>query len=401
MQQVTPGALKTPIWTKSFNINFITNFLVYLCMYLLIVIIASYTKSEYHASDSIAGLVSGLFIIGSLIGRFTTGKYVNQIGPKRILLIGLTFLIVSQLLYFIEGSLTVLMITRIINGIATGVTTTATGTIAAYVTPQERKSEGISLFSLSLVLGAAIGPFFGLLLINAFPVELLFFLCLICGIASFIISFFINLQFETTKEEATKVPQNKKKFNINNYVAKEAVPVAVIMLITGLTYSSILTFLQSYAQEIHLVTLASYFFIFYAIASLITRPVAGRLMDDKNENVVVYPAFICLILTFVALCFTNSGWLLVIAGLLLGCGYGNISSSMQAIAIKVSPPAKYGIATSTYFIGLDIGLGFGPYVLGFLTSTVSFAQLYGIMAILALITAIIYLFVHGHKVKTQ
>jgi MFS family permease len=401
VQQVEQGALKSPIWTKSFNINFLTNFLVYLCMYLLIVIIASYTKSEYHASDSIAGLVSGLFIIGSLIGRFVTGKYVNKVGPKRILLIGLIFLIVSQLLYFIEGSLTVLMITRVINGIATGVTTTATGTIAAYVTPQERKSEGISLFSLSLVLGAAIGPFFGLLLINAFPVELLFFICLICGIVSFAVSFFINLQFETTNDEPAKDTQSKKKFNINNYIGKEAIPVAIIMLITGLTYSSILTFLQFYAEEIHLVTLASYFFIFYAIASLITRPVAGRMMDDKNENVVVYPAFICLILTFVALCFTNSGWLLIIAGLLLGCGYGNISSSMQAIAIKVSPPTKYGIATSTYFIGLDLGLGFGPYVLGFVTSAVSFAQLYGIMAIVALVTAIIYLFVHGRKVKTQ
>ena len=215
MQHVEQGALKTPIWTKSFNINFLTNFLVYLCMYLLIVIIASYTKSEYHASDSIAGLVSGLFIIGSLIGRFTTGKYVNRVGPKRILLIGLVFLMISQLLYFIEGSLTVLMVTRVINGIATGVTTTATGTIAAYVTPQERKSEGISLFSLSLVLGAAIGPFFGLLLINAFPVELLFFICLICGVVSFAVSFFINLQFETTKEEPMKDTQNKKKLDSN------------------------------------------------------------------------------------------------------------------------------------------------------------------------------------------
>lgn len=72
---------------------------------------------------------------------------------------------------------------------------------------------------------------------------------------------------------------------------------------------------------------------------------------------------------------------------------------MQAIAIKVSPPAKYGIATSTYFIGLDLGLGFGPYVLGFVTSTVSFAQLYAIMGVLVLITGIIYYFVHGRKVK--
>ncbi|MDN8875520.1 MFS transporter, partial [Staphylococcus aureus] len=39
------------------------------------------------------------------------------------------------------------------------------------------------------------------------------------------------------------------------------------------------------------------------------------------------------------------------------------------------------------------------YVLGFITSTVSYAQLYGIMAIIVLITTIIYYFLHGRKVK--
>ncbi|UXS59341.1 MFS transporter [Staphylococcus ureilyticus] len=393
------ASMKTPIWTKNFNINFITNFLVYLCMYLLIVIIASYTKSEYHASDSMAGLVSGLFIIGSLIGRFITGKYVNKIGPKRILIIGLILLIITQLFYFIEGALAILMFTRLVNGIATGVTTTATGTIAAYATPQERKSEGISLFSLSLVIGAAIGPFFGLLLINTFPIQLLFLLCLMCGIISFIISFFIKLNIDTTRDIIKPKTTESKKFNINNYIAKEALPVAIIMLLAGLSYSSILTFLQFFAQEINLVTISSYFFIFYAIASLITRPIAGRMMDLKNENVIAYPAFIFLILTFLTLSITNNSWLLILAGLLLGAGYGNISSCMQAIAIKVSPPAKYGIATSTYFIGLDLGLGFGPYILGFVTSAVSFAQLYAIMGVLVLITGVIYYFVHGRKVK--
>ena len=59
---------------------------------------------------------------------------------------------ITQLLYFIPGSITFLMFVRLINGIATAIATTATGTIA-HVTPVERKSEGISLFSLSLVLG--------------------------------------------------------------------------------------------------------------------------------------------------------------------------------------------------------------------------------------------------------
>ncbi|MBW4837726.1 MAG: MFS transporter [Staphylococcaceae bacterium] len=390
---------KDPIFTKSFNLNFVINFFVYLCMYLLIVVIAGYSKTEFHASDSLAGLVVGLFIVGSLIGRFITGKYVNSFGPKKILIFGLICLIITQLLYFIPGSVWFLMIVRLLNGIATAIATTATGTIAAYVTPTTRKSEGISLFSLSLVLGTAIGPFFGMLLMNSFSIQILFMICVILGVLSGLLSLFIKIDFKTVASKNDT--SNRKAFSLGNFIAKEAIPVAIVMMLIGVTYAAILTYLQAFAVERNLVTAASYFFIFYAVASLVTRPIAGRLMDDKNENVVVYPAFIFLIISFAMLMFSFDGWVLLIAGIALGIGYGNLSSSMQAIAIKVSPSTKYGLATSTYFIGLDIGIGFGPSFLGLFTHMITYSQLYGIMAILGIITLFIYFVVHGRNVKHQ
>lgn len=390
---------KDPIFTKSFNLNFVINFFVYLCMYLLIVVIAGYSKTEFHASDSLAGLVVGLFIVGSLIGRFITGKYVNSFGPKKILIFGLICLIITQLLYFIPGSVWFLMIVRLLNGIATAIATTATGTIAAYVTPTTRKSEGISLFSLSLVLGTAIGPFFGMLLMNSFSIQILFMICVILGVLSGLLSLFIKIDFKTVASKNDT--SNRKAFSLGNFIAKEAIPVAIVMMLIGVTYAAILTYLQAFAVERNLVTAASYFFIFYAVASLVTRPIAGRLMDDKNENVVVYPAFIFLIISFAMLMFSFEGWVLLIAGIALGIGYGNLSSSMQAIAIKVSPSTKYGLATSTYFIGLDIGIGFGPSFLGLFTHMITYSQLYGIMAILGIITLFIYFVVHGRNVKHQ
>ena len=390
---------KDPIFTKSFNLNFVINFFVYLCMYLLIVVIAGYSKTEFHASDSLAGLVVGLFIVGSLIGRFITGKYVNSFGPKKILIFGLICLIITQLLYFIPGSVWFLMIVRLLNGIATAIATTATGTIAAYVTPPTRKSEGISLFSLSLVLGTAIGPFFGMLLMNSFSIQILFMICVILGVLSGLLSLFIKIDFKTVASKNDT--SNRKAFSLGNFIAKEAIPVAIVMMLIGVTYAAILTYLQAFAVERNLVTAASYFFIFYAVASLVTRPIAGRLMDDKNENVVVYPAFIFLIISFAMLMFSFDGWVLLIAGIALGIGYGNLSSSMQAIAIKVSPSTKYGLATSTYFIGLDIGIGFGPSFLGLFTHMITYSQLYGIMALLGIITLFIYFVVHGRNVKHQ
>ena len=100
------------------------------------------------------------------------------------------------------------MIVRLLNGIATAIATTATGTIAAYVTPTPtRKSEGISLFSLSLVLGTAIGPFFGMLLMNSFSIKILFIICVVLGVISGLLSLFIRIQFQTVKAKNDSVHQ--------------------------------------------------------------------------------------------------------------------------------------------------------------------------------------------------
>lgn len=155
---------KTPLLTKSYVVNFLISLLLYLTMYLLIIVITQYTVNQYHVSDSLAGLVMGLFIVGSLLGRFMIGRFINVIGPKKILVIGLIAFILTQCLYFFEGSLIFLMVTRLLNGFALAIATTATGTIVALISPVDRRAEGISLFSLSLVVGAAVGPFVGLLL---------------------------------------------------------------------------------------------------------------------------------------------------------------------------------------------------------------------------------------------
>ena len=69
------------------------------------------------------------------------------------------------------------------------------------------------MFSLSLVLGTAIGPFFGLLLSSHYSIDVLFGLCLVFGIVSLILSFFININFETTP--LTKTEGKKDSVSVN------------------------------------------------------------------------------------------------------------------------------------------------------------------------------------------
>ena len=82
----------------------------------------------------------------------------------------------------------------------------------------------------------------------------------------------------------------------------------------GLAYSSVLSFLSSYAQAIHLVDAASFFFVVYALVITATRPLSGRIFDAKGENYVMYPSYFFLAAGLAALSFTTSSWLLLVSG---------------------------------------------------------------------------------------
>lgn len=79
-------------------------------------------------------------------------------------------------------------------------------------------------------------------------------------------------------------------------------------------------------------------------------------------------------------------------------GYGTIVPSGQAIVVQQAPRQNVGLATSTFYIFLDFGAGFGPFLLGYLISSWGFRALYIAMAVLALVALVIYYFVHGRHV---
>lgn len=77
------GHTKPRLWTKDFIIVSTVNFFLSLIFYLLLVTIAVYAVEAFHASESQAGLVTGIFIIGALIGRLFIGHMMNIIGTKK------------------------------------------------------------------------------------------------------------------------------------------------------------------------------------------------------------------------------------------------------------------------------------------------------------------------------
>ncbi|AVQ34759.1 MFS transporter [Staphylococcus kloosii] len=383
---------KERIWTKDYTLMLTINFILMSIFYLLIVTMASFATDSFNVSPSIAGLVSGIYIIGTVGGRLLTGNIINKVGSKKVLIIGLIAFVLTTLLYFVSLNIGILLLSRFVNGFAVGIAANAVGTIVAQITPNSRKSEGIGYFSMSLSVATAIGPFLGLVLNQNFSYQVIFALCFILALVSLIIAFVSSIKNKKFEETSSN---SKSKWSISNFIDIKTLPIGILILLFALGYSSLISFLSFFAEERNIVSYASMFFIVYSVVVLLTRPITGKLMDQKGANIIVYPCIILYFIGMILLGFSTLGFMLLIAAIIIGLGYGNLFSAHQTIAVKVAEPQNVGLATSTFFIFFDLGLGFGPYFLGLIVPHLGYAGLYITLGIIMLLLIIPYYFFYG------
>ncbi|MEB2299130.1 MFS transporter [Lysinibacillus xylanilyticus] len=386
-------ATRHKLWTKDFLIVSLINFTITLIFFLLMVTIAGYAVEHFGASTSTAGLVSSIFIIGTLFGRLGTGRIIGDWGSKKTLFCGLLLFMLSTMSYFIATNLPLLMVNRLVQGIALGMASTATGTIIAQILPSDRRGEGIGYYSLSAILATAIGPFVGILLTQLFEdYRMIFAVDSVLAIVCFLLYFIVTVP---DAQKKAKEMAEKTGFKLTNFIEMRAVPIAFVALVIGFAYSGVMSFMTFYAKELDLVTAGSYFFIIYAIVILATRPFTGKLLDTRGANIVIYPCLVIFAIGMYAFSSATSSVVFLLAAACIGIGYGNFNSVAQAIAIKVTPNERLGLATSTYFILYDLGLGVGPYFLGFFVPTSGYSAIFFAMVFVILVSIILYYFLYG------
>ncbi|AOH57260.1 MFS transporter [Peribacillus muralis] len=387
---------KPKLWTKDFLIVSSANFFLFLTFYVLMVTLTIYTIDHFHASQAQAGLASSIFVLGAVLVRPIAGKKIDQIGRRKMLFGSLILFLLASIGYFMVNDLFLLLIDRLIHGFAFGLATTATGTIAADIIPNERRGEGTGYFAMSTNLAMAFGPFIGLLITQHFSYSIIFYAASVFAAFALVASLFMKVP-EGEKGKAS----SRKGFKISDYFEKSALPIAIFIGFAGFTYSSILSYLTSFAKEMNLMDAASFFFVVFAVFLLASRPFTGRMFDVKGENAVIYPALIFYAVGMVILSQSHHGITLLIAGAFIGVGYGTFQSSCQAISIKESPSNRMGLATSTFFTMYDFGIGVGPFLLGFLIPFTGFKGLFIGMSIFSFILIGIYFLVHGKKASMR
>jgi MFS family permease len=389
---------KQPLWTKTFVFLSISNFMSSLGFQMLVPTLPLYA-SHYTANSTLLGMTVGILTVSSVITRFFTGAAVDRYGRKPALTVGLIVCLVAMGAYFGAFSIAAVFAVRILHGAGWGIIAPSYGAMAADIVPAARRGEGIGYFGFAKVIADALGPMFGILLFNAYGFKTVLVFTVLTAFIAFSVLPWIKIPVIANVAYLDSKSLDEASF-ISKFLEKTALFPSFLMLLAGLVYGGIVSFITLFGNEKGIENVGWYFFI-YAIGSFLIRPLSGKLFDKKGHFYVLLPGFISSLVGVLLLSYSYSIFTLSIAATFYGIGMGVIVPSIQAWVNNRTVASRRGAANSTFFTFFELGIGGGALIMGTIAKMVSYSTMYRMSSIFLIISIVIYTVYQLESNKTE
>ena len=323
-------------------------------------------------SNTMAGFSTTVFTIASLMFKPFFGLLIDKCGRKIAMILGALIVIVMAVLLFFTHSLGGILVLRAIHGIGFGALCTVVGTMIVDNVPAARLAEGIGYAGISLTVSMAAGPAAGAFLIQSIGYQACFVFVLITSLLT--LAFALCLEYKAGRTPGESAGGAGAGI-ISSMYEKTAIGPSLLLLIISFGYGSVSTFITTYGAERGIANIGL-FFVVYAVLALISRLGTGRLSDTKGEGFVFLPGLAALFGAYLFLAFADSLPLVLVAGGFYGFGYGIALPTLNVMLIRRCPENKRGAATAMLYSAMDIGVGGGAFLWGFLSEQSGFTTVY-------------------------
>lgn len=382
MSQQQKEKPKEKIWTRDFVLIVLANFFIFLGFQMTLPTLPLFVE-ELGGNDQLIGFVVGIFTFSALLIRPYAGHSLETKGRGVVFLFGLMIFVLSVGTFGFLSSIVFLFIVRVVQGVGWGFSTTASGTIATDLIPATRRGEGMGYYGLSGNLALAIGPSLGLVLTEILPFKPLFLISAGLGLAALLLASRIRFKKVEKKQERT-ISLKRDLYE------KSALKPSMLMFFLTVTFGGIAAFLPLYTAQKHIAGIQLYF-LFYAIALMITRTFAGQLYDRKGHQAVFIPGALLILTAMLLLSWLPNSIILYTAACLYGLGFGTVQPALQAWSIEKVPINRRGMANATFFSFFDLGIGFGAMMFGQISHLFGYSSIYKASAISVFLSMLLYL----------
>ena len=317
-------------------------------------IMAGYCGS-LGGSAVVMGLVAGMSSFAALLCRPFVGPAVDRCDRRMIGLLGMASMLVGAL----ASNVWVLMFGRLFTGAGFAISSGTLSTWVASSLPHEHIGQGMGLYGMV----QAIAPAFGLALAQRLCYRTSCAVSALCAVIGILLILPLRDAHYTAMRKAGQAAQ-KRAWKKGKFILPELIPVALIVLLFCIPYNGTSSFLATVAADRGLSFSVGSFFTIYAVFLLVVRFFLSKALDQIPFRKFILIAVPFGVASMLCLHWMNSFGMMVAAAFLLTFAYGMVQPICQAAGIRSVPIDEHGVANCTYYIGLDLGLAFGPTLSG-------------------------------------
>jgi len=307
------------------------------------------------------GLIISLFTLTAALSRPVSGKLTDKIGRIPVMIFGTVVCFIIGFAYPLLTTISGFLFLRFIHGFSTGFKPTATSAYVADIVPFNKRGEAMGILGISGSLGMAAGPAIGSEIALRFSLEMMFYASSVAALLSIL----VIVWMKETLENPERFKLQHLNVNRSDVLEPKVIPPSMVMMLTAFSFGIMLTLIPDLSEHVGMQNKGT-FFTAFTLSSLFVRIYAGRASDKYGREVVLKVSTLLLTASMIMIGLADSKVTLMVAGVVFGLAAGINSPTIFAWTVDLSDQNRRGRGLSTMFIALEIGIGTGAFISGWI-----------------------------------
>lgn len=311
------------------------------------------------------GLILGAFGVASLGWRAVAGVGVDRWGARRIMMLGAGALVVGAVCVVLTANPVVLFVLRLLQAAGYVAFTTAGTALIIELTPDQERAHRLAIFGAAANVAITLAPAAATALLVILPLEYGFW---ITGVLALVGGAMATL-IAAPPRAARPIRSLRQSWR---FPRRLWLPMGTASLF-GAGFAAFFLFAPILSERRDVPP--GLLYTVYGVGIIATRVVGGRWLDRTSTARSLLIAATLMGVGLGLAAFGLNALILSIASLLIAVGSGLFHPVLIALHARLLPDQP-GQATAGFYLGFDLGIGLGSWLLGAILDIAGLAGLF-------------------------
>jgi MFS family permease len=348
---------------------------IFLSIGMLLPVLPVYAKGPLDAGNIGIGLAVAAASPTALFFQPIAGRLGDRRGRRLLVIAGPLVMAATVAGYTVAESLPALVVLRLATGVGEALAFVGFATIVNDLAPDERRGETISLYSLGVWGGLALGPLLGETILGEDRYHQVWLASAGCAFVAALVSLALS---ETRPASATEVSRRSR------FVHPAALAPGAVLVASAFGFAGFNAFIALHARELGLDGAGSVFFV-YAVIVIGIRILGRTIPDRLGPKRAAGLALSLLSAGLLVIGVSGSAPGLYAGAVLFAAGTALTFPSLMTLAVDAAPASERSSVVGSFGAFADVGFALGAVSLGAVASVAGYEGAFVVGAAAALV----------------